>query len=181
MMLSLVRLSRRTVGVVGVALLVVLVVLAIFTRLAPLLGRDLYIVGGGSMEPSLPLGSLAIAARVDPMTIASGDVVTFRAPGGTVITHRVTRVVDGPDGRAFETKGDANDSADGTPVPATAILGVADRYVPYAGYLQSFLSQTSGVVAAVMAIGALLLAYVFLEMVERSVVAPAQARESAAR
>lgn len=169
MTLRLVRRARRVVGLIGIALLVVLVVFTLFTHLAPLTGRELFIVGGGSMEPSIPLGSLVIASRTDPMTIAAGDVVTIRADNGVVITHRVLRVVDRPEGRFFELKGDANQAPDASLVPARAIIGGADRFVPFAGFAQEYLASLPGLLSAVGFLGSLFLISMLLEMVERSV------------
>ena len=148
MILTLVRVARRAVGLVGVALFAVLVAFALFTRVAPLTGHQLFIIIGGSMEPTIPIGSLAVVTPVDATTLAVGDVVTIRADNGVVVTHRVSRVVDSAEGRFFEIKGDANASPDGSLVPARAIVGAAAQYVPYAGYAQDFLSKIAGLIAA---------------------------------
>jgi signal peptidase I len=178
MNLSLIRHARRAVGLIGIALLAVLITFSLFLRIAPLTGHQLFIIGGGSMEPTIPLGSLVVATPTDTMTIAVGHVVTMRADNGIVITHRVSRVVDLPEGRFFELKGDANQSPDALVVPARAIIGAADIYVPYAGYAQDFLSRALGIVAALSVLGALLLAYLLLEMLERPARATlAQTRE----
>jgi signal peptidase len=166
MILSLVRLARRAVGLIEIALFVGLIGFTLFAHVAPLSGRQLFIVGGGSMEPSIPIGSMVIVTPADAMAIGVGDVVTIRADNGAVVTHRVSQVVDGPDGRFFELRGDANEGPDGGLVPARAIVGASDQYVPYAGYAQKFLSTVPGVVTALAVLGALLLTYLVLEMLE---------------
>ncbi len=166
MNLSLIRLARRALGLIGLALFALLVGFSLFTHIAPFTGRELFIVGGGSMEPSIPIGSLVIATPTDPMTVGVGDVVTIRADNGIVVTHRITRVVDLPEGRFFEMKGDANESADGGLVPARAIVGTADLSVPFGGYAQHFLSTAPGVIAALSLLGVLLLVYLLLELLE---------------
>ncbi len=166
MKLNLIRLTRRAVGLIGIALLVALIGFSLFVHIAPLSGRHLFIVGGGSMEPSIPIGSLVVVSPTDAMTISVGDVVTIRADNGVVVTHRITRVVDLPEGRFFEMKGDANQSPDASLVPARAIVGAARQYVPYAGYAQNFLSRVPGMVAALSILGALFLSYLLLEMLE---------------
>jgi signal peptidase len=176
--LTLVRVARRTVGLVGAVLLVVLAGFSVLTNLSPLAGREVFTIVGGSMEPAIPLGSLVVATRTDPQTIEVGDVVTIRDDNGTVVTHRVTRVVDQPEGRAFELKGDANQSPDGGLVPARAVVGVADVYVPFAGYIRRFLSTTTGFVAAFTALGALGLLYQLLSLIGRPAsAAPPPAQE----
>ena len=176
-MMNLIRPARRAVGLTGLALLAALVAFSLFVHLPPLMGRQLFIIGGGSMEPSIPLGSLVVATPTNAMTVAVGDVVTVRGDNGVVYTHRVTRVLDLTEGRFFETKGDANQSPDGGLVPARAIVGAAGQYVPLAGYAQAFLSRVAGVVATLSVLGALLLLYLLLELLEPPVRAyPAEAR-----
>jgi signal peptidase len=173
-----IRLARRTVGFIGLALVVLLVGFSLFTHLAPLTGRQLFIVGGGSMEPSIPLGSLVIVTRTDAMTVGVGDVLTIRADNGVVFTHRVTRIVDLAEGRFFETKGDANQAPDGSLVPARAIIGAADVSIPFAGYAQGILSKIPGMIAALFLLATLLLLYLLLEMLEPTALpVSAQARD----
>jgi signal peptidase len=167
MTLTLIRHARRGVSLIGIALLGVVVVFTILTHLAPLAGRHLFIVGGASMEPSIPLGSLVIATQTDPMKLAPGDVVTIRADSGIVITHRVHRIVDLEEGRFFELKGDANQGPDATLVPARAIVGAADRYIPFAGFLQEYLATMPGLLSAVGSLAALFLVHILLEAAER--------------
>jgi signal peptidase len=166
MNLSLIRLARRSVGCVGTALFVVLVGFSLFTHAMPLTGRELFTIIGGSMEPSIPVGSLVIATPVDAMTVAVGDIVTIRDDSGTIVTHRVTRVVDAAGGRSFEMKGDANQAPDGGLVPSRALVGVAGQFIPYAGYARAFLSTTIGLIASFSFLIALVLFYLLLGMLE---------------
>ncbi len=62
-------------------------------------------VTSGSMEPTLPEGSIFLAIRGTPQ---EGDIVLFDAPDSTPVVHRVTAVtVDG-----LVTRGDANSDTD---------------------------------------------------------------------
>jgi signal peptidase len=168
MILNVMRHTRRGVGFIWIALFVVLVGFALATHVAPLAGRQLFIIIGGSMEPAIPIGALVVAAPTDAMTITPGRVVTIRADNGVVITHRVKSVVDLPEGRFFELKGDANESADSGLAPARAIVGTADQYIPYAGYALAFLSKPAGLIAALSVLGALFVAYMLLKLLEPS-------------
>jgi signal peptidase I len=177
MILNLIRLARQGVGVVGIALFVVVIGFSAFIHIAPMTGRELFVVVGGSMEPSIPVGSLVVATQKDVVTITVGDVVAIRSDSGVMVTHRVSRVVDLPEGRSFETKGDANKSPDAGLVPARAIVGAVGQYIPYAGFGRDFLSTPSGIVAALALIGALILTHLLLEMLERAArTTPAEAR-----
>ena len=51
-------------------------------------------------------------------------------------------------------------------VPARAIVGTADQYIPFAGYAHGFLSKVPGMVAALSLLGTMLLLYLLLEMLE---------------
>ena len=168
MNLPFVRLVRRAVGFVGIALFAVLLGFSLLTNLARFTGHELFIVGGGSMEPRIPIGSLVIVSRTDASKMAVGTVITVRADNGVVFTHRVVRVVDLVDGRYFATKGDANQTLDGSLVPARAILGTADIYVPVAGYLQHYLSSAAGFVTVLGILGGLFLVQMLLQMLEPS-------------
>ena len=175
MHLKVISVARRLVGLVGIVLFVALAGFSLVTHVAPLTGQQLFIVGGGSMEPGIPLGSLVIVTRTDARTVVVGDVITVRADNGVVITHRVYHVIDSADGLLFETKGDANQSPDAGLVPARALIGAAKQYVPYAGYAQEFLSTVPGLLAAVSLLGACPLAYLLLEMLSPRVDARAPA------
>lgn len=165
----LIRVSRQVVGLITVAFLATLVAFALFTHLEPLIGRELFTITGGSMEPTIPVGSMVAAARTDPTAIDVGDIVTIRADNGVVITHRVTEVVDRPEGRFFELKGDANADPDASLVPARALVGRVGEVVPLAGYLRTFLSTTPGLIGVLALVGLLSLTYVLLGLADSTV------------
>lgn len=181
MMLSLLRPARMAVGLIGIALFLVFGGLSLLTHVAPLMGHHTFIIGGGSMEPSIPIGSLVLATATDPDTVVAGDILTIRADSGVVVTHRVIRAVDLPAGRSFEMRGDANRSADGGLVPADAIVGAVSYYIPYAGYVQAFLSTTPGLIAALSILATLYLAHLLLGLLGSAARVPADSLEPVAR
>ena len=67
-----------------------------------------------SMTPAIAPGDLVVSQPVPVGEVRAGDVITFQRSdeGGAPYTHRVVRVVDGPGGPEFVTKGDANGSED---------------------------------------------------------------------
>ena len=81
------RIALRTALLVVVATLGLVVTGALPT----LLGYDSFVVTGSSMEPTVRKGSVVIARRVVPHTIAAGDIITFRRTQdpGVAVTHRV--------------------------------------------------------------------------------------------
>ena len=154
------------------ALLVGLAVLALgiaaLTRAVPLTGRMTYVVSGPSMVPSLPVGSAIVVEPVDPTTLAIGDVVSIRSgPASAIFTHRIIRIVPREDTLWFETKGDANTSADPSIVPASSVVGRVTLAIPYAGYLVAIGSHPSGLIL-VLSLGLLLLIAAWLLDPKRS-------------
>lgn len=93
---------------------VLVVIGAIAVIAGPVSGRYRTLtVVTGSMEPTLPVGSLLLFTPVDASAVSVGDVITFHPPNSAdLVTHRVVSV-DRHDGTtAISTKGDANDGAD---------------------------------------------------------------------
>jgi signal peptidase len=91
----------------------------------------------GSMEPTLPVGSLAVAKAVPADTVREGDVITFGRPNGQpgTITHRIADIEIRKGHRVLTTKGDANRSADPWSLRLPDQAGKHVATVPYAGYV----------------------------------------------
>jgi signal peptidase I len=168
---------RRFLDIVLIALIVVVLFGVLLGKVVPLTGRQALIVGGSSMEPAIPLGAAIVVGPVDAADLKVGDVVSLRAGDDRALfTHRITEVVDRPDGRWIRTKGDANDSADPTLVHASAVVGRVQASLPYAGYLLALLSVPMGVlfllgIAATLLAAVWLLESLELEKIERVTVA----------
>ncbi|WP_232306684.1 signal peptidase I [Thermobifida cellulosilytica] len=137
---------------VAVLVLVALVIVVSVALLPRITGAQALIVLSGSMEPTLPVGSVVIARPVDPAEIEVGDVITFThaTPAQTeiadpaavpLVTHRVIDVETTDDGLLFHTQGDANTVPDDPPVPASAVRGRLWYHIPYFGYAQQALVQ----------------------------------------
>jgi signal peptidase len=69
----------------------------------------------GSMEPTIPTGSLAVVHEIPASQIRIGDVVTVDRPGQLPVTHRVTSVQGGGEMRTITLRGDANPVDDAAP------------------------------------------------------------------
>lgn len=111
-------------------------------------GYESLIVTSGSMEPKMPVGSVAITRLVDARAIDIGDIVSFRYPGSKhSITHRVIEVKTEDGHPVFTTKGDANPAADTVPVALSGSIHRVVRVVPYAGRLVRLARSPVGGVA----------------------------------
>lgn len=175
MIITGIVLARAAVRLTWLAATVFVLALAVIPHLLPVLGREMYVVRGGSMEPAIPLGSVIVITHVDPQQIAVGDVVTFRAPNSTVVTHRVVGLPQS-DYLNFETKGDASAATDPIVVPAWALIGRVELFAPSIGTIMTVLSSTIGAVATLGLLGGLLLAVKFMDEVLVTVRGPARRR-----
>lgn len=99
------------------------------------------VVYGGSMQPTIKVGDLAIAKNTDPWKIAMGDVITFYMEG-KLVTHRVVEIM--PNG--FMTQGDANNAPDMDPVYSSELIGKVVFVIPYAGYVMHYAGTFWGLV-----------------------------------
>jgi signal peptidase len=137
------KLVTRLVTTVGMALAVGVVALTIGPRFLP---YQTYTVLSGSMVPTLPVGSVIVAVPAKGEELNTGDIITVANPqhAGTLVTHRIIAIENSPQGRTFQTKGDANNVADSWVVPGT---GNGWRYafaIPYLGFALSALQSDSG-------------------------------------
>lgn len=75
-------------------------------RTPKLFGYQIYHIESGSMEPTLPTGSLIISSEIskeDNLNI--GDVITYLLDD-TLVTHRIVEVGHDASGLFYRTKGD---------------------------------------------------------------------------
>ncbi|CAN5544640.1 hypothetical protein BH20CHL6_BH20CHL6_03100 [soil metagenome] len=147
---------RRALGAFWALLLIGLLGLVALSHLAPITGYQPFIIRGSSMNPTIPVGSLALVAPVEPGSIQPGHVITMRMANNVVVTHRVIRVVQRDGGQLLETKGDAVESADPALVLPASVIGRAELYVPLGGYLLAFLSMPFGLVSILSLLTSLL-------------------------
>jgi signal peptidase len=119
-------------------LLVVAVAFAVFATIVPWAvqnsGARLVTITSGSMVPHFPVGStITIHPVADATALVPGQIITFHALGnGVVISHRIVKRIVNPgvSGIYYQTKGDANRTADPDLAPAGNVIGVADDVLP---------------------------------------------------
>lgn len=144
-----------------VALVVALAIALVGVRLV---GLHPFAVLSGSMEPTYHVGSLIYVKSVDYKQLQPGDPITFMISQDTVVTHRITEVLvdeEDPDTIRYFTKGDANDTPDGSSVHYKNVIGKPVFSIPYLGYVSNYIQKPPGMYAAI-AVGALLILLVFL-------------------
>jgi signal peptidase len=155
------RYANRALEAVLVFYVVGLLALALAAVIGPSAGHGLYAVRSGSMAPTLEVGDLVVARRVDPDEIQPGDIVTIAVGARAIVTHRVVAVQPNDDGPLYTTRGDANASADPLAARADQIRGRLDGRVALLGFVLAMLSMPTGVVA-LFSIGATMLTAAWL-------------------
>lgn len=103
------------------------------------LGYGIYTIVTGSMDKTIPKGSIVVVEQVPIFALEQGDVITFVVDGVTV-THRITRI----EGGYIFTKGDSNASGDAFIVENENIKGLVVLSIPLVGYFMILLSTPIG-------------------------------------
>ncbi len=164
------RLFKTLGGIVQIALILLLVALAVLsfgTRLPYFsrLGFNFFAVTSGSMEPTLPVGSLIYSGKYKLDDLKKEDIITFKVKDEesgavSIATHRIEKAIkdeiikkpaEGEEGTEkkilkyeFVTKGDANNAADIKTVPSANIIGLYQWYIPKIGYITGFAQTGKG-------------------------------------
>ena len=129
--------AANAASLVAVATLVAATLFVAALTVGPrLLPYRTYAITGGSMEPTLPLGSEVVLRPVRAQQLRVGDIITFDRPDGRggLVTHRIVRIERDSGHRFFVTQGDANGVPDDWRVSGA---GKGWRYsfgLPYVGF-----------------------------------------------
>ena len=113
---------RKICNVISGLLAVVLLALAGVLIVPYLMGYTELAVLTGSMQPTLPVGTLIYVKEVEPETLQVGDVVTYRL------------------------EGDANSDPDGA-ITFDRLVGKMDFYIPYLGYISLNIRTPIGIMS----------------------------------
>lgn len=136
---------KKICGFLSGIILIVLALLAGILIIPKLMGYEEMAVLTGSMEPEYPVGSLIYVKETEPENLQVGDVITYKLSGDTVVTHRIVEI--DTEAQTVTTKGDANESNDGQPIPYASIVGKAEFKVPYLGFISMNIKTPKGIIA----------------------------------
>ena len=133
-------------NVLSTVVMLLLVAVAAIILVPMVLGFKEMAVLSGSMEPTIPVGSLIYVKPLDdPSVLEPGDVCTYTLEDGeTMVTHRVVSI--DPDNQTLVTQGDANDVDDGD-VNFAQVFGKAEFHLPYVGYIAMNVKTPKGILA----------------------------------
>ena len=146
-LIQIVKVVKATVfvAVLALAAISILTILPINFPLKP------YVVLTGSMNPTIPPGSVSFVNRGD-LDIKSGDVITFIRPDdfSQNVTHRV--VGEERDGNQvfYKTKGDANNTEDSWQVKRESVWGKVAFSLPFIGFAVNFARTRLGVILLIV-------------------------------
>ena len=121
-------------------------------------GSETYIVRTGSMEPSIPVGSVIFTKDVPPESLEEKDIITFQSGDDTdsnLITHRIIDIRE-RNGIEFKTKGDANEDPDSGWISQDQVKEKHLYTVPYFGFLLDGLKSPAGIFLLIVIPGALI-------------------------
>lgn len=126
----------------GAIFVVITFVIALLLAAPGLLGWQQMTVLTGSMEPTVPVGSMVYVEPTEPKELTEGDIITFTRDDGETVTHRVVqnKTVEGK----IVTKGDANEEQDIDPVSYADVVGKVALTVPSMGELFAAMSTMLG-------------------------------------
>lgn len=120
---------------------------------SPLFGA--YVIISESMIPNVKVYDAVVTMRVKNNKIKVDDIITFVSKNietaGTPITHRVVGIVETSKGEfAYRTKGDNNNTPDAALILHSEVIGKVLFRIPKIGYLQTFMTHTSGLLIIVV-------------------------------
>lgn len=122
----------------GIAVCVMLIYVAMMSGLF----RYYFLaIGSGSMEPQISKGDMIVVKKSDDYDkMKEGDVLVYRHEN-TVMVHRISKVDEDGGVFKFQTKGDANETADKWTVNQSDIIGVAKSKIAMFGYPTLWLNE----------------------------------------
>ncbi len=149
--------GKKSVSVFGVirnltiAAFVALALVAVAANIKLPVGYRVLVVQSGSMEPAIPVGSVLLtkptadfAAPMPNARFLKGDVITYANGKNNFVSHRVVGVQE-KDGQFFyQTKGDANKTADQNLIAENEVVGKSIFAVPYLGRFVNFAKTPLG-------------------------------------
>ena len=156
---------RSLLGAVGSVLLTISAAAGMVAVIAVVVGacwgiRPVVVISG-SMDPTLPVGSMVFIRTVPAAGVHPGDIVTVRRQdGGTgLITHRVVAAATSRGVTTLRLRGDANAVEDPAPYRTTTV-GRFLFDVPGVGGAALFARTPLGLIAIALYVAALLVVLV---------------------
>lgn len=158
---------KKIWNVISTAVVILAVLSAFFLMGTRLLGYRVFNVISGSMSPHYNIGDLIYVKEVPPEQVKIDDPITFVLNENLVVaTHRVIEI--NPEKQYFVTKGDANSTADATPVHFNNLIGIPQFSIPKLGYVSDFIQNPPGTYITIAIVGVLIILVFLPDMIKPS-------------
>src|SRR5574344_1629910 len=157
------KVARIISNIVFWLLVVLIIVLASYVVVIKVLEKqnkiaevpiNFYTILTQSMYPTIKAGDIIITYQTKNDIYKIGDIVTYVSHGGATngvtITHRIVEITKTNGEYFYTTKGDANNTADFTPISGSNIVGKYIFKIPKAGFIQQFLVSSFGWIVAIV-------------------------------
>lgn len=138
---------KKALKITSNSLVILVVILAVLLVGVKFVGVEVLTILSPSMEPKYPTGSVIYIVPVDPAELKVKDVITFKLTDSMTATHRIIELIpdeNDPDVIRFRTKGDNNDTPDGSLVEFQDIVGKPVLCIPLLGYLAMNIQSPPG-------------------------------------
>lgn len=167
------RFASRALALMQLAGIVALVGVSVLLAAGTVpgfLGFESFVVTTGSMQPTIPIGALAVVSPVKVEQLSAGDIITYRRPSDpdTIVLQRLLNVdAEAADKLNLQTRGDAEPTSEQVNVLPRVTLGRVMYAIPGIGLLVDFLNQPLGKILLLATPGLFLAADYMLGRVRR--------------
>lgn len=103
---------------------------------------------GNIISGAFNKNDLIFIKKVDPTTLKEGDIITYVAKDGSIVTHRIflKGTTEDKNASAFVMKGDYNTSIDQDPISYNQVVGLYKGRIAGIGGVANFLQSPIGVI-----------------------------------
>lgn len=145
--------AKHIVQAIFTLFFVYVIVVLMFENVALFNRYQHYVIGSGSMAPTIDVGDVVVIdRRVKASSLEVGDIIAFHEPepDSRIIVHRVHAidVVEGE--RVFETIAEISDQPDDWLIQEADIIGVYRFHVPRLGRFLMFAQSPIGRIVIVL-------------------------------
>lgn len=111
------------------------------------IGIKTYVVISGSMKPNIEIGDVVIVKK--EKELKEGDIISYRK-GKSVITHRITSIIEENGEKIYKTKGDNNNTEDSEQIINEIIEGKVIKIIPKIGNIVFILKNKITILIAII-------------------------------
>lgn len=165
-MLKIVKLIYNSIIAILFVIVIVMGCISFIDKLNPDAPLRMLSVVSGSMEPSIPTGSIILI--IPQSTYRDGDIITYKL-GNILVTHRIVYAKN-----YFLTKGDSNSQIDPETVSKDQIIGKVVIHIPYLGYIQEKTKTIEGLITFVVIPSAIIIVNEIITIFKNSIKASKQ-------